>query len=310
MDKALKEISITDIDGIRIGHAQDYEGLTGCTAIICDEGAMAGVEVRGGGPASRETELLDPLKNCQAIHCVMFSGGSAFGLAACDGAMEYLEEHGIGYHIRDIVVPLVCGGSIFDLTIGDPKARPDKAMGYEACAAAGKDPETGRVGAGTGATVGKLGGPAGAMRTGLGIYACEKDGVKCGALAVVNALGDVREDGKIIAGMLDENGDFADSSERILDIITAEATVNRENTTLVCVVTNAKLTKDQANRIAQISHNGFARAIEPVHTSMDGDLCYVMATGEVFANPDALGSLAAEVTRRAIVAAAKSGEKE
>ena len=302
----LREISITDIEGIRIGHAQDYDGLTGCTAIICDDGAMAGVEVRGGGPASRETELLDPLKNCQAIHCVMFSGGSAFGLAACDGAMEYLEEHGIGYKIRDLVIPLVCGGSIFDLTVGDPKARPDKAMGYAACAAAGKDPASGKVGAGTGASVGKLGGPAGAERTGLGIYACEKDGVKCGAVAVVNALGDVIENGKIIAGMRGEDGEYADSSVRILDLLTAEQTVNRENTTLVCVVTNAKLTKDQANKIAQVAHNGFARTIEPVHTSMDGDLCYVMATGEVHANADALGSLAAEVTRRAIVAAAKS----
>ena len=302
----VREIRLTDIKGIRVGHAQNEEGGTGCTAVICEKGATASVDVRGGGPASRETELLRPEKMVQQIHCVMLSGGSAFGLEAGDGAMQYLEEKGIGFDVGVGVVPIVCGASCFDLVVGDPKCRPDKAMGYAACAAAGKDPASGKVGAGTGASVGKLGGPAGAERTGLGIYACEKDGVKCGAVAVVNALGDVIENGKIIAGMRGEDGEHADSSVRILDLLTAEQTVNRENTTLVCVVTNAKLTKDQANKIAQVAHNGFARAIEPVHTSMDGDLCYVMATGEVHANADALGSLAAEVTRRAIVAAAKS----
>ena len=304
----MKEIKITDIDGVKIGQAKDEEGATGCTAIIFEEGAVAGVDVRGGGPASRETELLDPVKNCQAIHCVMLSGGSAFGLAASDGAMQYLEEHGIGYQIAGLTVPLVCGASIFDLTVGKKGVRPDKKMGYEACAAAGEEFRSGNEGAGTGATVGKLRGPEHMMKSGIGSFAVQSGEVKCGAVAVVNALGDIWKDGEIIAGLRTEDGGFENARDLLFDVIEHENTPNRENTTLVCVVTNAGITKDAANKVAQMAHNGLARAIDPVHTSMDGDLAFAVATGKVKANSDALGTLAAYVTERAILDAVENAE--
>lgn len=322
----MKEIHISEIEGFRIGHAQSEKGATGCTAIICEEGAIAGCDVRGGGPASRETPLLDPVKNAQAIQCVMLSGGSAFGLAADDGAMSYLEEHKIGYELGPFIIPLVVGASIFDLAIGEPGIRPDKEMGYAACAAAFddtnckvsddlltfnamvQDTPQGNVGAGLGATVGKINGPLHAMKSGLGIFAGESDGVKCAAIAVVNALGDVKEDGRIIAGCREGEDGFADSAEILKGRVQGETMINRENTTLVCFITNALITKSEANKVSQVMHDGLGCAISPVHTSADGDTTFCMAGGKVKANPDALAAMAEEATRRAIVNAALKAE--
>lgn len=308
----MKEIEITRIDGIRIGHATDAAGGTGCTAILCEKGAFAGVDVRGGGPASRETELLKPVNLVEQIHCVMLSGGSAYGLAAGDGAMAYLEEKGVGFDVGVGVVPIVCGASLFDLVVGDPKARPDKAMGYAACKDAMErqtPPEEGNVGAGTGASVGKYLGVDTMMKSGLGIYCVETGGVKLGALVAVNALGDISDPatGKTLAGILTPDKSALGST---FDTMMAEMAGGRNvfsgNTTLGCIVTNAKLTKSQANKVASMAHNGFARAIRPVHTSVDGDTIFVMATGEAEVSPDALGALAAEVMAQAVCRAVLS----
>lgn len=308
----MKEIKISEIKGIKIGHAQNFKGATGCTAIICEAGAVAGVDVRGSGPASRETELLKPVNMVQQIHCVMLSGGSAYGLAAGDGAMQYLEEQGVGFDVGVGVVPIVCGASLFDLVVGDPKCRPDKAMGYEACEAAGTcEPAEGNVGAGTGASVGKFLGPERMMKSGLGIHAVQIGDVQCGAVVAVNALGDVidYDTGNRIAGIITEDKTALSSTEEVMYAeIGRKRNVFSGNTTIGCVITNAKLTKVQANKLASITHNGYAKAINPVHTSVDGDTIFVMATGEVEVGPDALGALATEVMARAICRGVKAAE--
>ena len=307
----MKEILISEISDFRIGHANDPVGATGCTAIICPDGAVAGCDVRGGGPATRETPLLDPVKSAQAVHCVMLSGGSAYGLAAGDGAMKYLEENGIGYVLGAYTIPLVIGASIFDLAVGKEGIRPDKEMGFEACRDAfhgNSGNEQGNIGAGTGATVGKINGPKYAMKSGLGIWACETEGVKVGAVAVVNALGDVKVDGKIIAGCRDGKGGFEDTEKVLRSRIKSEMMVNRENTTLACVITNAKLTKSQAGKISQIMHDGMAKSISPLHTSADGDTTFCMASGKIEVNPDSLGAIADYAVKKAVVNAALRAE--
>lgn len=341
----MKEIHISELKDFRIGHAWNVEGGTGCTAIISERGAISGCDVRGGGPATRETPLLDPVKNAQQIHCVMLSGGSAFGLAAGDGAMLYLEERKIGYHLGDFTIPLVVGASIYDLAVGKPGIRPDKEMGYAACEAAfddslkqdpsgiktashpeygelllsnafnaiannasdAADNETdkntlqGNIGAGAGATVGKINGPRHAMNSGLGIWAGESEGVKIAAIAVVNALGDVKDENGIIAGCRDNEGGFADTAKVLMGRAAEDDMFNRENTTLVCCLTNAILTKSQANKVAQVMHDGFAKSISPVHTSADGDVSFLMASGQVKANVDALSAMAEYAAAKAIV---------
>jgi L-aminopeptidase/D-esterase-like protein len=323
----MKEIKISEIEGFRIGHAQDEKGGTGCTAIICENGAVTGCEVRGGGPASRETPLLDPVKNAEKIQCVMLSGGSAFGLAAGDGAMLYLEEHKIGYELGPFVIPLVVGASIFDLAVGEPGIRPGREMGRAACAEAfeGSDKDgsspyvtfggmtdpapQGNVGAGLGATVGKINGPLHAMKSGLGVWACESEGVKCGAIAVVNALGDVKKGDRIIAGCTDNEGRLADSQKILMGRVRDDQIIDRAaNTTRVCVITNALVTKGEANKVAQMMHDGFADAISPVHTSADGDTTFCMAGGVIRSNTDALAALAREATKNAIINAALNAE--
>lgn len=300
----MKKVKITDIKGIKVGHAQNLKGATGCTVILSEDGAYAGVDVRGGGPASRETELLKSVNMVEKIHGVMLSGGSAYGLDAGSGAMEYLEEKGKGFDVGMGRVPIVCGASLFDLVVGDPKCRPDKAMGYEACinATRGEIAE-GNVGAGTGASVGKFLGMDYMMKSGLGTYAVRLGDWIIGAIAAVNALGDVidQESGKPIAGILNKEKNAIYNTERAMY---EEYDKNRNlfsgNTTLGCIVTNAKLTKTQANKIASIAHNGFARAIRPVHTMADGDTIFVLATGETEVMPDAVGALAADVMAKAI----------
>ncbi|WP_324824148.1 P1 family peptidase [Sinanaerobacter sp. ZZT-01] len=300
----MKEISITNIKGIKIGHAQNKEGGTGCTVILCENGAYAGVDVRGGGPASRETELLKPINMIEQIHAVMLSGGSAYGLDAASGAMQYLEERGKGFDVQVGYVPIVCGASLFDLVIGDPKCRPDKQMGYEACQNASEATLLeGNVGAGTGATVGKFLGPERMMKGGLGTYAVQIGKLQVGAIVAVNALGDIIDidSGKRLAGILNKDYKSIGNTE---EIMYAQYDENRNvfngNTTIGCIVTNAILTKSQANKLASIAQNGLARAIRPVHTMADGDTVFTLATSEVEVLPDAVGALAAEVMARAI----------
>lgn len=308
----MKEIQISDIQGIRIGHAESPDGATGCTAILCEEGAVAGVDVRGGGPASRETELLKPINMVQKIHGVMLSGGSAYGLAAGDGAMQYLEEKGIGFDVGVGVVPIVCGASLFDLVVGDPRIRPDRDMGYRACVASeANQPTEGNVGAGAGATVGKYLGMERMMKSGLGIHAVAMGDVQLAALVAVNALGDVVdvETGTSIAGILSEDGSRLDCTESLMENeISGNRNVFSGNTTLGCIITNGKLTKDQANKLASMAHNGYARTIRPVHTSADGDTIFVLSTGEKEVNADALGAMAAQVMALAVNRAVRKAE--
>ena len=304
MENLLKEININEIKGFKIGHAQNIDGATGCTAIICENGAFAGVDVRGGGPATRETDLLKSENMIQQIHAVMLSGGSAYGLDAASGAMAYLEEKNIGFNVGVGVVPIVCGASLFDLVVGDCKCRPDKTMGYEACVNAEKNtPEQGNVGAGTGASVGKFLGPDRMMKSGIGIYAVELGDIQCGAIVAVNALGDVFdfESGEKLAGILTEDKKSLDDTERLVYAeIASKRNVFSGNTTIGCVITNAKLSKAQLNKMASICHDGYARAIKPVHTSADGDSIFVMSTGEIEASPDGVSTLATYVVSKAI----------
>lgn len=311
-NQILKEIPITDIENIKIGNAEDKEHATGCTVILCEQGAPAGADVRGGGPASRESELLNPSANCQAVHAVLLSGGSAFGLDAAGGVMEYLAEKGIGFGVGDIVVPLVLQSCIFDLAFVSDKVKPDKAMARKACKAAELNcPTEGNVGAGCGATVGKLGGPDYAMNSGLGIYAVQLGDLKVGAIVSVNACGDVydEETNQIIAGMLaPDKKTFVDTEKVMYQMYmqmsaAQKAAVTPEgvtNTTIGCIITNAKFDKAKLNKIAALAQNGYARSIRPVHTMMDGDTIYALSVGELEADINIVGTLAARVMAQAV----------
>lgn len=302
----MKEISIFDIENIRIGNAENLEAGTGCTVVVCDQGAPAGLDVRGGGPASRETELLKPLAHADKIHAVVLSGGSAYGLDAAGGVMQYLEEQGIGLPVGDMRVPLVCQSCIFDLGVGDGTVRPDKAMGYAACANAfaGKGNYTdGNVGAGTGATVGKILGADHAMKSGIGSYAVQVGPLKVGAIVAVNAIGDIYDwkNGSRVAGLRCEDGR---STEEVLFGMYEMATSGvTENTTIGIILTNGKFDKAQLCKIAGMTHNGYARSVRPVHTSMDGDSIYALSLGDVPADKDIVGTLAAQVMSEAILRA-------
>ncbi|MBQ8934426.1 MAG: P1 family peptidase [Lachnospiraceae bacterium] len=310
----MKEISISEMKGFLVGNAENKEAATGCTAIICEKGAYAGVDVRGGSPASRETELLRPINTVQQIHCVMLSGGSAFGLEAGDGAMQFLDEKGIGFDTGFGKVPIVCGASLFDLELVTNRVRPDKAMGYAACREAfeRKPVLGGNHGAGTGATVGKFRGAETMMKSGLGIYAVQAGEVQVAAVVAVNALGDIFDfdSKKILAGILTPDGEaFADSVKVLYEDIEKPRDLwGGANTTIGCILTNARIDKCQANKLAQIAHNGYAQSIRPVHSSADGDTIFVMATGEAEVGIDALGLLATEVMARAINRAALDAE--
>ena len=304
----IKEIKITDIENIKVGSAQDKEAATGVTVLICEKGAAAGITVMGGGPASRDSNLLDPLSSGKMIHGVLLGGGSAFGLDAAGGVMKYLEEKGIGYDTGFAKVPLICQSDIYDLGVGRSDRRPDKEMAYEACMNAEKnEPEEGNVGAGTGACIGKIFGKERAMKSGLGIYAVEVGNVKVGAVVAVNSFGDIFEDGKKIAGLLNEekNG-LSDSEEELYETYTKEANLFVGNTTIGCIVTNAKFDKSEMNKIAKMAHNGVVRSINPVNTTADGDSVYAMSVGDVEANLDMVGTLAARVMSKAIARAIKT----
>ena len=315
----MKEIKITDIENIKIGNAQNKEAATGCTVIICERGAVTGLNVRGGGPASRESELTKPFATTEMIHAVLLSGGSAFGLDASGGVMKYLEERNIGFDVGVTKVPLVCQSCIFDLRIGDYKTRPDSNMAYEACIdSENNSPKMGNYGAGAGACVGKILGADYAMKSGLGFYAVQIDDVKVGAIVSVNAFGDIYDydSGKMIAGLLNESKNGLRSSEEELIKITQNKNLTFTstakdivtNTTIGAIITNAKFTKSQMGKIASMAHNGFARTIKPVHTTLDGDSIYAMSVGDINANLDAVGTIAAIVMGRAVNNAVKSAE--
>ncbi|MDO4325482.1 MAG: P1 family peptidase [bacterium] len=308
----MKEISIRDIKNIKIGNAQNEKAGTGCTVILCEQGAPTGLDVRGGGPASRESELLKPMAAAERIHAVLLSGGSAFGLDASGGVQQYLEERNIGFSVGPLKVPLVCQSCIFDLGVADYRVRPDKAMGYEACqnAEQGKY-QDGNFGAGTGATVGKLHGMEYAMKAGIGSYAVSLGNLQVGAIVAVNAFGDIFDwkNGQKIAGLLDKDKkSFLSMEEELFngyEIMTGEIP---GNTTIGVIITNAKFAKTALCKIAGMAHNGYARSIRPVHTSGDGDSIYAMSVGDVEANQDVVGTLAAQVMSEAIIRAVKHAE--
>lgn len=299
----LKEIDITEIENIQIGHAQNFKAATGCTVILCKKGAVTGLDVRGGGPASRESELLNPRATTDIIHAVLLSGGSAYGLDAAGGVMRYLEERNIGYKIGGGVVPLVCESCIFDLALGNFHVRPDQKMGYEACQdAEHSNCKSGILGAGTGATVGKICGPDRMMKSGLGCYAVQLEGLKVGAVVAVNAFGDVFDDktGKKLAGLLNkEKSAFEDSEMEIYRQYELDAGFVG-NTTIGAIITNAKFSKAQMGKIAAMAQNGIARTVRPVHTSVDGDSVYAMSVGEESGDVDVVGTLASQVMAEAI----------
>ncbi len=306
---------LTNIPGIRVGHASDVTGCTGCTVILCPEGTVGGVDVRGSAAGTRELDALSPLHLVPHVHGVLLAGGSAFGLDAAAGVMQYLEERGIGFDVQVTRVPIVPTAILFDLRLGDARARPDARMAYAACAQATEGPiPEGSVGAGTGATVGKLFGIRQAMKAGLGTAGFElPGGVRVAALAVVNAFGDVRDPatGRLLAGTRE-----AADSRRLVDSAAAmrRGILRRgyagENTTLAVVATNASLTKAQATKLAQMAQQGLVRTIAPVHTTLDGDLVIALATGPaeggIEADLDAIGLAAADSLAEAVVRAVKN----
>ncbi|MDR7855690.1 P1 family peptidase [Tissierella sp.] len=294
---------ITDINGIVAGHSQSEEGMTGCTVIICEKGATGGVDVRGSAPGTRETDLFKAEKMVDKVHAVVLSGGSAFGLEASSGVMKYLEEQGIGFDVGVTKVPIVASAVIFDLNIGDHRIRPDFQMGYIAAKKANAQEQLqGNIGCGMGATIGKILGPQNAMKSGLGSATVRVGNLIVSAMVSVNSFGDIYDfkSNNQIAGVYDyENGKLLNSIS-IMKENNKELGFNVQNTTIGAIVTNAILTKAEANKISQMAHNGFARSINPIHTMVDGDTIFTMATNEVKGDISLVGTLAAEAMSMAI----------
>ncbi len=312
--------SITDVRGIEVGHAQNEEALTGCTVILCRKGAVAGVEVRGGAPGTRETDLLNPVNLVEKVHAIVLAGGSAFGLDAASGVMRYLEERKIGFNTGVAKVPIVPSAILYDLNLGRADVRPDSAMGAVAAASAASDPPAeGNVGAGTGASVGKMFGTSLAMKSGLGTASMDiGGGVIVGAIVVVNAWGDVVDPNTngIIAGLrsgkvgplsIGKKDSFADTLVMMKTPIGRGVLglASRGNTVIGAVATNAKLTKAQATKVAQMAQDGIARTIRPAHTLLDGDVTFALSTGTKKADVSIIGAFAAEVMAEAILRAVK-----
>ncbi len=309
----MKEIDIREFKNISIGQVEDFDKGTGCTVFVSESGMRAGLDVRGGGPASRESQLLSPLASAEVIHAVLLSGGSAYGLGAANGVMELLKERGIGFDVGVTKVPLVCQADLFDLTVADPDAYPEADMGYRACQHALDDPNyrDGCFGAGCGATVGKLKGMDYCMKSGIGSYAVELEGLRVGAVVAVNALGDVYDwkSGKQLAGLLsDDRKSLMSSSEHMRRSIEVNENRFTSNTTLAVVMTNAYFEKSRLCKIAGMAHDGYARSIAPVHTSADGDSIYALSLGDIRADMDLVGVLASEVVSEAISRAVLSAE--
>jgi L-aminopeptidase/D-esterase-like protein len=299
--------AITDVPGIAVGHFTDTRRPTGCSVVIAREGAVAGVDVRGAAPGTRETDLLQPSNLVQQVHAIALSGGSAWGLDTAGGVMHWLEENNIGLRTGYALVPIVPAAVIFDLGVGDAGIRPDAQAGYQACLAANnKTVEQGNVGAGAGALVGKLFGLANAMKGGLGTASITVDGVTVGALIVCNAVGDVMDPatGQLIAGARTADGKtLLGARDAMLQGQLPQNVLAGTNTTIGVVATDAVLLKPQMQRLAQVAHDGLARAINPVHTLLDGDTLFALGTGKSgkSANMLLLATLAAEVTARAVV---------
>ena len=308
--------AITDVAGIRVGHWTDRRAVTGCTVILCERGATGGVDVRGAAPGTRETDLMRPVNLAQKVHAIVLTGGSAFGLDSAGGVMRYLEARHRGYPVRNWRVPIVGAAVLLDLNIGDGSVRPGPEEGYQACRAATREGvEEGCVGAGTGATVAKALGSASAIKGGLGTWSeTMDDGTVVGAIAAVNAFGEIvdPEDGSVVAGPRSAEGEgFVSTIERLRKG-RARRPVPGANTTIAVIATNARLNKEQANKLAQMAQDGLAMAIRPAHTMGDGDVVFAMATGQGAPHtpPDvtALGALAAQAMARAIVRAVQAAE--
>jgi L-aminopeptidase/D-esterase-like protein len=307
--------SITLVKGIKVGHATDTEGITGCTVILCEDGAVGGIDQRGGAPGTRETDLLDPVNHVDRVNAILLAGGSAFGLEAATGVMRYLKEKGKGYNARIAKIPIVPAAILFDLGIGDKDSYPDAEMGYQACVNASTNvPAQGSVGAGTGATVGKLLGPTQMVKSGIGSAGMNLGGgIQVGALIAVNALGDVIDPGSntILAGArtitkgpikIGEGPLYADSLVLMKNFIgrTTLGLASGSNTVIGVVVTNARLDKRQATKVAQMAQNGLARTIRPANTMMDGDTLFCLATGKKSADVNLIGAYAALMVEQAI----------
>jgi len=312
--------AITDVRGIEVGHAQDEEALTGCTVIICRKGAVAGVDVRGGAPGTRETDLLNPVNLVEKVHAVVLSGGSAFGLDAATGVMRYLEEQKIGFNVGVARVPIVPAAILFDLNLGRADVRPDAAMGYRAASIASSNvPAEGNAGVGTGASVGKMFGLSLAMKAGVGTASMDiGGGVIVGALVAVNAWGDVvdPQTNQIIAGLRSGNvgplrvgkkDHFADTLAMLKSTVGRNilGLASRANTVIGVVATNARLTKAQATKVAQMAQDGIARTIRPAHMMLDGDVIFALSTGARKADVSSVGAFAAEAMAEAVIRAVK-----
>ena len=309
--------SITDVAGLSVGHDTDPRRPTGCTVVLTPQGATAGVDVRGAAPGTRETELLSPFNAVQQVHAVLLAGGSAFGLDAAAGVMRWLEERGHGLLVGPSRVPIVPAAILFDLWVGDPQVRPDAAAGYRACEAASRGmPAQGNVGAGAGATVGKLFGGQRAMRGGIGTASITLNGTTVGALVAVNAVGDVIDpaSGRVVAGARSVDGrHLSGSMQALLGGELPVPMLAGSSTTIGVLATDAVLSKAQAGKLAQMAHDGLARSINPVHTMSDGDTVFALATGTRGASDHSvdltwLGALGAEVMARAVLRAVRAAE--
>ncbi|ARI77331.1 P1 family peptidase [Halobacillus mangrovi] len=308
----MKNIKIKEIEGFRIGQASDELAGTGCTVVLCEEGAVAGVDVRGGSPGTRETDLLKSENLIQRIHGCFLAGGSAYGLDVGSGVMKFLEEQEIGFDVSVAKVPIVPGAILFDMMVGDSKRRPGKDMGYKACedALLNQDFKNGNYGAGTGASIGKALGPQHCMKGGIGSYAVQIGSLKIGAVIAVNSFGDVYDPsvGKLIAGV-HENKTLLNTEKVLINQLHDNET-NRfsGNTTIGTILTNAALDKATANKLASISQDGLARTIRPSHTFVDGDTLFMLSTNEIEVDLNSLASLSVQVVEKAVVNAVKSAK--
>lgn len=297
------------IEGIRIGNKNNLQAMTGVTVIICEKGASCAVDVRGSAPGTRETDLLDPVNTVDKVHAVVLSGGSAFGLDASSGVMKFLEENGIGFDVGVTKVPIVVQAVLFDLYVGDPFIRPDFKMGYDACTNISNEFDLGNEGAGTGAAIGKLKGMDHSMKSGLGFSKySDESGLKVAALVAVNAFGDVIKDERIIAGCLsnDKTG-FEDTSKAFIKGFEANGFSNT-NTTIGVIMTNGDFDKAKCKKIAQVAHNGLAKSISPIHTTMDGDTIFAMATGQVKTSVDRVCHIASDQMQKAVYNAIQNAQ--
>ncbi len=302
--------SITDVRGIKVGHYENKDALTGCTVIIVESGATCGVDVRGGAPGTRETDLLNPVNLVEKVHAIYIGGGSAFGLDGASGVMKYLEEKGIGFDTGYAKVPIVPAAIIYDLGVGNPNVRPDAEMGYKACLNASQENALeGNVGVGIGATVGKIRGMDFAMKSGLGTESIRSENLIVGALVVVNALGDIIDPStnEIIAGALNNDKKTFLNTEKFI-IEGAQSKQQFKNTTIGVVATNAVLTKTSATRVAMMAQDALARTIRPAHTMFDGDTVFAISTNEIEGDITKIGTMAAKALELAILNAVRKTE--